>query len=227
MHDSSTRVGKQLSKQSKTSFFQSDSKPVILIVNEGGNRIVTKEFFRSDSTSVFQVSYRHSSTNIVGNTHRHSSTRVVNEIVKEKLFPLIHRQWLSLRPLVVVLSLIWIWQSFPSDSLIDRLALLCSDSDYCGRWRRRYELQPTLCDKSCKRFPCPWFTAERSSPLLFLQLPRITHSGTLGVDMPVIDLYFCICICTISLLRRGHVNDWIQNIPITHSLGPTWTFIFM
>ena len=47
-----------------------------------------------------------------------------------------------------------------------------------------------------------------SAPLcLFLQLPRITHSGTLGVDMPVIDLYFCICICAISLLRRGHVND--------------------
>ena len=110
-------------------------------------------------------------------------------------------------------------------------ALLCSDSDYCGRWRRRYELQPTLCDRSCKRFPCPWFTAERSSPLLFLQLPRITHSGTLGVDMPVIDLYFCICICAISLLRREHVNDWfpnrIQNLPITHSPGPTWKFIFM
>ena len=44
-------------------------------------------------------------------------------------------------------------------------ALLFSDSDYCGRWRRRYELQPTLCDKSCKRFPCWWFTAERYSPV--------------------------------------------------------------
>ena len=153
MHDSSTR----LSKQSKTSFFS-------LIQNLSGHIDCQWRWQLNRDKGNF-VSDRHSSTNIVGNIRRHSSTRVVNEIVKEKLFPLIHHQY------------DWAWDSWCCvvfDMDLTKLsvwfidwspALLCSDSDYCGRWRRRYELQPTLCDRSCKRFPCPWFTAERSSPV--------------------------------------------------------------